>query len=155
VNVRRRRQWTAPSGEHPASLDGRGGRRGKGLGGWALAGAGGVAALLVLHVWTPAEGPGFIICPLRRFTGLPCPGCGMTRAFAHLAKGEWSAAIHDHPLAPLLAAELALAWAAWGAAAARLARLPLFARPELVALGHVAVLVAVWLGRMAAGTLPW
>jgi hypothetical protein len=155
VNGRRRRRWTAPTGEHPAWLGERGGRRGRSLGRWALAGAGGVAALLVLHVWTPPDGPGFIICPLRRFTGLPCPGCGMTRAFAHLAKGEWSAAIHDHPLAPLLAAELALAWAAWGVAAAGLARFRWIARSELVALGHVAVLVAVWLGRMATGTLPW
>jgi hypothetical protein len=79
----------------------------------------------------------------------------MTRAFAHLAKGEWSAAVHDHPLAPLLAVELLLAWAAWGLAAAGLARLPTLAKPELAALGHLAVLVAVWLGRMATGTLPW
>jgi hypothetical protein len=123
------------------------------LGGWALAGAGGMAAALVLHVWAPADGPGFTLCPLRLFTGLPCPGCGMTRAFAHLAKGEWSAAVHDHPLAPLLAAELALAWAAWGASASGLVRLPALVKPEAAALGHLAVLVAVWLGRMATGTL--
>ena len=126
-----------------------------GLAGWALAGAGGVAAALVLHVWVPSNDPRFAICALRRLTGLPCPGCGMTRAFAHLAKGEWSAAVHDHPLAPLLAVELLLAWAAWGLAAAGLTRLPALAKPELAALGHLAVLVAVWLGRMAAGTLPW
>ncbi len=134
----------------PGDLDVPGKRR---LAGWALAGAAGAAALLVLHEWTPSDGPGFTICPLRRMTGLPCPGCGMTRALAHLAKGEWSAAIHDHPLAPLLAAEVALLWAAWGAAAARLARLPALVKPEVAALCHVALLVAVWLGRMAAGTL--
>jgi hypothetical protein len=109
--------------------------------------------MAVLHAWVPPEGGSFIWCPLRRFSGLPCPGCGMTRAFAHLAKGEWSAAIRDHPLAPLLAVELALAWAAWGGAAAGLLRLPRFARPELPLLGHLAVMVAVWLGRMATGTL--
>jgi hypothetical protein len=42
-----------------------------------------------------------------------------------------------------------------GRAATGLARLPSFGKSELVALGHVAVLVAVWLGRMATGTLPW
>lgn len=130
-------------------------RRWSGLGGWALAGAAGVAAFLVLRVWVPSEDAGFALCPLRRFTGLPCPGCGMTRAFAHLAKGEWSAAIRDHPLAPLLAAELGLLWTAWGGAAAGLPRLPIWSKPELAALGHLAVLVAVWLGRMATGTLPW
>ncbi|HXO30591.1 MAG TPA: DUF2752 domain-containing protein [Thermoanaerobaculia bacterium] len=121
---------------------------------WALAGAAGMAAFLVLHVWVPPEGAGFAFCPLRRFAGLPCPGCGMTRAFAHLAKGEWSAAVHDHPLAPLLAAELALLWMVWGGAAAGVLRLPPWSKPELVVLGHLAVLVAVWLGRMATGTLP-
>jgi len=109
----------------------------------------------VLHVWQPSADPRLAFCPLRRFAGLPCPSCGLTRAFAHLAKGEWSAALRDHPLAPLLAAEAALAWAAWGCAAAGLPRLPRVSRPELAAIGHVALLVAVWLGRVATGTLPW
>jgi hypothetical protein len=122
---------------------------------WLLAGAAGLAGLLVLHWWTPPSGAAFIICPLRRFAGLPCPGCGMTRAFAHLAKGEWSAAVRDHPLAPLLAAEIGAAWLAWGLVDAGLLRRPRVARPDLVAIGHVAVLVAVWLGRLVTGTLPW
>jgi hypothetical protein len=122
---------------------------------WLLAGAAGLAGLLVLHWWTPSADPAFIVCPLRRFTGLPCPGCGMTRAFAHLAKGEWSAAVRDHPLAPLLAAEIGAAWLAWGLIEGGLLRRPRVARPDLVAIGHVAVLVAVWLGRLVTGTLPW
>ena len=117
MNGWRRRRWTAPTGNLAAAA-GPSGPSARRLCGWALAGAGGVAAFAILHVWAPSDGPSFTICPLRRFTGLPCPGCGMTRAFAHLAKGEWSAAVHDHPLAPLLAAELALLWAAWGASAA-------------------------------------
>jgi hypothetical protein len=152
VNGWRRRRWTAPTGDLAAAA-GPGGPSARRLGGWALAGAGGVAAFAILHVWAPSDGPSFTICPLRLFTGIPCPGCGMTRAFAHLAKGEWSAALHDHPLAPLLAAELTLLWAAWGAAAARLVRLPALVKPEVAALAHLAVLVAVWLGRMATGTL--
>jgi hypothetical protein len=125
-----------------------------GLPGWALAGVAGLAALAVLHSWVPPASAAFAICPLRRFTGLPCPGCGMTRAFAHLAKGEWTAAVHDHPLAPALAAELALLWAAWGGAAAGLLRPVRFAATELPLLAHLAVMVALWLGRMATGTLP-
>ena len=126
-----------------------------GLRGWALAGVAGLAALAVLHAWQPSADPRLALCLLRRFAGLPCPGCGLTRACAHLAKGEWSAALRDHPLAPLLAAEAALAWAAWGGAAAGLLRLPRLSRPELAAIGHVALVVAVWLGRVATGTLPW
>jgi hypothetical protein len=145
---------TEPS-SRPARPCRPGQRRWRGLEGWALAGAAGLAAFLILHVWVPPEGAGFAICPLRRFTGLPCPGCGMTRAFAHLAKGEWAAAVHDHPLAPLLAVELALLWAAWGGAASGRLRLPALPQPELAALGHLAVLAAVWLGRLATGTLPW
>jgi hypothetical protein len=126
-----------------------------GLRGWALAGAAGLAALAVFHLWAPSADARFAFCPLRRFVGLPCPGCGMTRALAHLAKGEWSAAVRDHPLAPLLSAEVVLAWAAWGGVAAGALRLPRLLRPEVAAVGHVAVLTAVWLGRVATGTLPW
>jgi Protein of unknown function (DUF2752) len=146
------------NGAGPPGPYSRGGRREpgwRGLRGWALAGAAGLAAFAALHAWQPGQGPGFVWCPLRRFAGLPCPACGLTRAFAHLAKGEWSAAVRDHPLAPALAAEIGLAWALWGGAAARLLRVPTIARPELAALGHLAVLVAVWLGRVATGTLPW
>lgn len=37
-------------------------------------------------------------CPIRKFTGIPCPGCGMTRAHVamlHLDVGE---AFYYHPL---------------------------------------------------------
>ncbi len=29
------------------------------------------------------------ICPMRAITGLPCPGCGMTRAAISLIRGRW------------------------------------------------------------------
>ena len=80
---------------------------------------------------------------------------GLTRAFAHLAKGEWPEALADHPLAPVLAVELILAWLAWGAAL--LGWLPL-RRPlriDVLVLANAAVLFALWLGRLATGTLPW
>jgi len=122
---------------------------------WALVGLAGLAGLAIFHFWVPSEDPRTAICLFRRAFDLPCPGCGLTRAFAHLAKGEWAAAFADHPLAFLLALELALAWVAWGAALA--GRLPQY-RPlklEVFLLSHVALLVALWLGRMSTGTLPW
>lgn len=42
------------------------------------------------------------ICSLRRLTGYPCPGCGMTRSFISMAHVQFSAAFSYHPLGPLL-----------------------------------------------------
>jgi hypothetical protein len=119
------------------------------------AGLAGLAGLAVLHVWTPSGDPAQAICLLRRLFHLPCPGCGMTRAFAALAKGDWSAAVALHPLAPFLAAELILGWVAWGIALAARRPLRLPARADTLLLANLAALVALWLGRVATGTLPW
>jgi hypothetical protein len=122
---------------------------------WALAGLAGLVGLAVFHVWTPSGDPASAICLMRRLFHLPCPGCGMTRAFAALAKGDWSAAITLHPLAPVLAFELVAGWAIWGIAltARRPLRLPV--RVDAVLLGNAAAFLALWLGRAATGTLPW
>jgi hypothetical protein len=121
---------------------------------WALAGAAGVAAAAALHQWAPPSGGAFTVCLFRRLTGVACPGCGLTRALAHLAKGEWAAAVRDHPLAPLLAAELCAAWVVWGVPAADRLRARAVAGMDRVALWHLAIFGLVWLLRLAAGTLP-
>lgn len=123
---------------------------------WVLAGLLGLGGFLLFHVWEPAPGSQNTVCLLRRLSGFPCPGCGMTRAFAHIAKGEWVAAASDHLLAFVVLAELGLAWLVWGAALARRrpVRVP-WRLVEPVALAHLAVLVAFWLGRASTGTLPW
>jgi hypothetical protein len=122
---------------------------------WLLTGLAGLAGLAVLHVWVPSGDPATAFCLSRRLFHLPCPGCGMTRAFAHLAKGEWSAALALHPLAPVVALEIVVGWAVWGLglASRRTFRLPI--RIEVLLLGNVALLFALWLGRAATGTLPW
>ena len=43
------------------------------------------------------------LCPSANVLGLPCPGCGMTRAIALLLTGDGPAAIHLHPLSPCVA----------------------------------------------------
>jgi hypothetical protein len=47
-------------------------------------------------------------CPMHAVIGQPCPGCGLTRAMAALAGGNWQAAVQLHPLAPLVAATIFL-----------------------------------------------
>jgi hypothetical protein len=42
------------------------------------------------------------ICPTATFLGIPCPGCGLTRATLELAHGHVSAAVALHPLAPVI-----------------------------------------------------
>lgn len=122
---------------------------------WVLAGLAALGGFLLFRAWVPAPGVQNTVCLLRRLSGLPCPGCGMTRAFAHLAKGEWAAAASDHLLAFIIAAELGLAWLVWGVALARRRQVGMPPWFERAVLAHVAVLVAFWLGRASTGTLPW
>jgi hypothetical protein len=37
-------------------------------------------------------------CLIYSFIGVPCPSCGMTRAFLSLFRGDLSAALSNHPL---------------------------------------------------------
>lgn len=82
--------------------------------------AGGVAAvtlgvLLVaaaLHPAASGEGTheqlGLPPCSLKARTGIPCPSCGMTTAFAHAARGQWLASFTVQPLGAVLAVVTAM-----------------------------------------------
>ncbi len=37
-------------------------------------------------------------CPIRRVTGVPCPGCGMFRAGVALLSGKFALSFRMHPL---------------------------------------------------------
>lgn len=124
-------------------------------GAWAVTGLGALVFGLLLTAWTPSGDPRHGICLYRRLLDLPCPGCGLTRGLAHLAKGEWLAALELHPLAPLVALDGLVLWLFWGLWAwGRLAAPPLPVVTAVV-LGQTALFVALWLGRTATGWLPW
>jgi hypothetical protein len=40
-------------------------------------------------------------CPIRHGLGIPCPGCGITRAMLALIRGDWLTAITIHAFAPM------------------------------------------------------
>ncbi len=49
-----------------------------------------ILAVAVLYI--------LIGCPIKYFTGLSCPGCGMTRAYFSLLKLDVNRAFYYHPL---------------------------------------------------------
>lgn len=112
-----------------------------------MLGVAGVAAVLLLQRWMPPDDPRLTVCWLRRVTHHECATCGMTRAMAHLVRGEFAAAAARHPLALPLAAEGALLWLAAPFAMAR--RWWPSGRQGLVwVYAHVALLLMVWLARL-------
>lgn len=44
----------------------------------------------------------FPLCPMASSFGVPCPGCGLTRATLALLRGDVHGALHFHPLVWLL-----------------------------------------------------
>ena len=45
----------------------------------------------------------FPLCPMASSLGIPCPGCGLTRATLALLRGDVGTALHLHPLVTVLA----------------------------------------------------
>lgn len=64
--------------------------------------------LLVLPSDFFDRGP--VLCPSKRFLGVDCPGCGLTRATQHFLHGEWDAALSYNPLVLVAVPILALLW---------------------------------------------
>lgn len=103
-----------------------------------------VVALGVAALQNPAtidDGP--VICPFRLVTGLPCPGCGLTRSWVYLAHGDWADAAAANPFGYLtLGAALVLVVLV---GAALLRRAPLPSLTPLVQSRALKVVVVGWL----------
>ncbi|MEU6216089.1 DUF2752 domain-containing protein [Streptomyces sp. NPDC047022] len=59
------------------------------------------------------------VCPLLRFTGLYCPGCGGLRSAHAFVHGDFLAALHDNAVAVAGYLVFAVVWAVWAFRAAR------------------------------------
>jgi hypothetical protein len=75
-----------------------------------------LAAWLVVagavHLILSASGTAHYFCPFHAVTGLPCPGCGLTRGVGCMLRGDWAGMMAAHPFTPyfvFLAAVMAVA----------------------------------------------
>ena len=59
-----------------------------------------VVASFLLAPGVVERGP--VVCAFRALTGLPCPGCGLTRSFVATAHGELQEAFAFHLFGPFL-----------------------------------------------------
>lgn len=60
-----------------------------------------LSVLLITFVLDPLfQGPD--LCPLHRYTGLPCPGCGVTRALVWTSHGGLREALGANPAVVIL-----------------------------------------------------
>ncbi|HEX8818313.1 MAG TPA: DUF2752 domain-containing protein [Archangium sp.] len=67
-----------------------------------------IGAVAALHLGLMRFGlPGWP-CPVRHTLGIPCPGCGLSRAIAALLHGDWRGALAGHAFAPFFLAALVL-----------------------------------------------
>jgi len=54
-------------------------------------------AIAVSMTLQPSELPGLSLCAFQNATTLPCPGCGLSRAFCAIGHGDFAAAWAFHP----------------------------------------------------------
>jgi hypothetical protein len=119
--------------------------------------AGSAAALAIACVVSPAaveNGP--VICPFRLATGLPCPGCGLTRSWVFIAHGDFGEAVRANPFGYLTMAAAAAVIVIVASAGLRRRPIPSFSpvvrsKPFLAALGAWVVFAAVRIVLVATG----
>ncbi|MGW2849995.1 DUF2752 domain-containing protein [Streptomyces sp. NPDC001274] len=79
----------------------------------------------------PNEPGHYPLCPLLRFTGIYCPGCGGLRSAHAVAHGDLAAALGSNALAVVGYATFAVLWTLWTVRAARGRPMSLAVRPAV------------------------
>ena len=69
-----------------------------------------LASLLISLPYSYSGEPYFTICGFKNFTGLPCPGCGLTHSFCALGNGDITSAFGFNLLGPPLFFTFVLVW---------------------------------------------
>ncbi|MBK9128389.1 MAG: DUF2752 domain-containing protein [Phycisphaerales bacterium] len=93
-------------------------------------------------------------CGFLVVTGLPCPTCGMTTAFAHVVRGQLLSALRAQPAGFVLAVLtiLAVPWSLVAMVRGRWPDLQLWRVPAwVIFLGAVLVFIAAWGIKIATG----
>lgn len=67
-----------------------------------------IAGAGLLHVGLSLAGLTLWNCPIRAATGVPCPGCGLTRASLEILRGDFSASFQTHAFALFVLGALSL-----------------------------------------------
>ncbi|MFB6992354.1 DUF2752 domain-containing protein [Streptomyces sp. NPDC056178] len=95
--------------------------------------AGVIAAVIGAFGYVGAVDPNqpghYPVCPLLRFTGLYCPGCGGLRSAHAVAHGDIAAALGSNALAVVGYGVFAVLWVVWTARAARGRPMSIAAKP--------------------------
>lgn len=73
---------------------------------WVVGGMLFVSYIWIAYHMLSGESDEVIVCLFRRFTGLPCPGCRLTRAIIAIFTGKILSAIQLNPLVLIIAPAL-------------------------------------------------
>jgi hypothetical protein len=94
-------------------------------------------------------------CPIRALLGVPCPGCGMTRAFLLCIQGDVATSLGVHPLAPVVLSQALVLSAIWlwaGIGSVHLVRLKSVVKR--LASVNCLLLLIIWAYRVSTGLTP-
>lgn len=94
------------------------------------------------------------LCPFRLCTGHACPGCGLTRGVSAAVRGDFGLSIRYHPMAILVAVQLAALWMTFLIAGPQRWR-KLAPTAGVLAVVNMVALTVLWVVRWRLGLLEF